>query len=416
MISEEEKEILRKADEIRIREELEHIEAGEAESGSFYSVPKDAQNGNANAANPNAANPNAVNPNAGNPYAVDPQNPTNVPPNTGLPRPVYEEEPEPPKKKKKKKHHFFLKLLLILLILLALLFVYLFVVAGNAEYKPFDPIAEDPAWNLPASREQGVFNVLLIGTDARVTDNDCRSDSIILMSVCPKQRKIYLTSILRDSYVPIPGVGMNRINMAYQYGNAKLLAETVEMNFHVRIDKYMRVDFYSFIEIIDALGGVDIDVTDEEVHWVNYYLSEINQLIGVDPDDSMITEGGHLHLNGKQALAYSRIRYIGTDFARTDRQRTVLMAVKTQVQKHPFKAIGSLWTVYGAVSTDMNRLELASYSFISPVLMFFKVEMGRIPYDGTWWNDTMGAGGEVLGLDLGANTATLRRNIYGEGY
>ena len=400
MISEEEKEILRKAEEIRIREELEAIEAGEEEGGSSYSIPKGVNSGNQNPVNQNAAYPQNA--------KVPPQGPT-------APQPVYEEEPEPPKKKKKK-HHFFLKLLLFLLILLAGVFIYLFIVAGNAEYKPYEPIAEDPAWNLPASREKGVINILLIGTDARVTDNDCRSDSIILMSICPKQRKIYLTSILRDCYVPIPGVGMNRINMAYQFGNAKLLTETIETNFHVRIDQYARVDFYSFIDIIDALGGVDVDVTGEEVHWVNAYLSEINHLIGVDPYDSMITEGGHLHLNGKQALAYSRIRYIGTDFARTDRQRTVLNAAKDQVKKHPFKAIGAMGTIYGSIATDMNRLELATYSFISPILMFFDVEMGRIPYDGTWWNDTMGAGGDVLGLDFNANTATLRRNIYGEGY
>ena len=416
MISEEEKQILKKAEEIRIREELQAIEAGE-ETGSRYSAPKGTAPKNPNAAGQNAHGQNAaaqntVNPHPQNPNAAYPQRPVTPQQEAYVQEPPEVEEPEPPKKKKKK-HHIFLKLILFLLLIAAGLFIYLFIMAGKAEYKPYDPISEDPAWNLPAAREKGVRNILLIGTDARVTDDDCRSDSIILVSICPRQRKIYLTSILRDCYVTIPNVGMNRINMAYQFGNAKLLAETIEMSFHVRIDQYMRVDFYSFIDIIDAIGGVDLDVTAEEVFWVNAYLSEINHLIGVDPYDSMIPEGGHLHMNGKQALAYSRIRYIGTDFGRTNRQRTVLNAVKTQVKKHPFKAIGAVPKVYGAVTTDMNQLELSGLSMAVPVLLFFQVESGQIPYDGTWWNDSMGAGGEVLGLDLDANTKILREKIYG---
>ena len=393
MISEEEKKILKKAEEIKRRQELEAIEAGDAGNVSRYHVPT----GRYGRAERPETRPIEDTEEAGFSEAVP-----------------EEEEDQTSGRKEKKRHHILGKILLILLLLFIGASVFVFIQAGKATYKPFEVIEEDPAWGLKKARENGVLNILLIGTDARVSDNDCRADSIILMSLCPKERKVLLTSILRDSYVTIPGVGMNRINHAYQMGNARLLTETIEMNFHVRIDHYMRVDFYSFIEIIDAAGGVEIDVAGEEVHWLNAYLSEINHLIGVDPYDSMISEGGHLKLNGKQALAYSRIRYIGTDFGRTSRQRTVLSAFADQIKKNPLGILFASGKIYKALTTDMDRVELTLLSLRAPFLLTYRMETDHIPYDGTWWNDTMGAGGEVLGLDLGANTAILLKSIYGE--
>ena len=401
MITEEEKEILRKAEEIRRKQELDAIEAGD-DYGSRYRVP-----GSYHVPRQEEASYTEDAPQDAYPAYVVP--PAEVPYGTEFPP----EEPEPPVKEKKRRH-IFGKIVLVLMLLVIAAVLFIFLQAGKAAYMPYDAIQEDPGWGLPKAREKGVLNVLLIGTDARVSDNDCRADSIILMSVCPQQRKIWLTSILRDCYVTIPDIGMNRINHAYQMGNARMLVQTVEMNLHVRIDRYIRVDFYSFAEIIDAFGGVDIFVTGEEVHWVNAYLSEINHLMDIDPYDSQITEGGLLHLNGRQALAYSRIRYIGTDFGRTSRQRTVLQALSARAKKNPLGVLFASGKIYGALTTDMTCLELTALTLRTPFLMGYRVETGQIPYDGTWWNDSMGAGGEVLGLDLGANTAILRKNIYGE--
>ena len=362
MLSDDEKRILEEADRIRRRQDMERIE-----SGGFYSEEEQ-------------------------PVVIPPEKP-------------------------KKKHRFLrlvFTLILLAVLLAALLALYIYLKAGKTVYQPFKWFEEQAEWGLPGKGEMGVTNILLIGTDARASDEDSRSDAIMVASICPKQRKIYLTSILRDSYVTIPGYGQNRINHAYQMGGPTLLRETIELNFHIRIDHYLKVDFFSFIEIIDALGGVDIEVTDEEVHYVDAYLSEINHLLGVDPQDSFIYAGGQYHFSGKQALAYARIRYIGTDFGRTERQRTVINAAVSQAKKHPFSVLRASGKIFPALTTDMTDSELTLLILKAPVYSFWKTETGRVPIDGYWTNELTPSGQEVLGIDFEATSRILREMIYGK--
>ncbi len=319
-------------------------------------------------------------------------------------------------KKKKKRHP--LRVIFILLLVLALLFAGLFaavyVFVGRTHYEPFEAIQEEALYNLPEKNLKGVRNILLIGTDARDPGIESRSDTIIVVSICPKQRRIYLTSILRDSYVDIPGYGQNRINHAYQMGGARLLVQTIEQNFGIRIDQYAKVDFYSFVDIIDSIGGVDIDVTDEEVHYVNAYLSEINQLMGIEPQDSFLQTGGRYTLNGRQALAFSRIRYIGTDFQRTARQRMVLEAAVDRL-KHssPKTVMHGASSVLELITTDISDLSMTALVFSSVFLRNYDLESARIPYDGLWWNALTENGQEVLGIDFDSTKAQFRSIIYG---
>lgn len=314
---------------------------------------------------------------------------------------------------KKKKKHILLKLIIVLLVLWGIVFTLCLTMTRKMNTEPMDRIIENPAWNLPAENEQGVRNILLIGTDARVQDEDSRSDAIILCSVCPKQRRIYLTSILRDCYVEIPGYGKNRINHAYQMGGPKLLIETIEQNFHIRVDNYAKVDFFSFVEIIDRIGGVEINVTADEVQYVNGYLTEINRLLGIDAEDGFLPGEGVYTLNGRQALAYSRIRYIGTDFARTERQRTVIQAA---VKKLKSAGIRTAFEVSGNVLeelvTDISAEKAALWMTYAPFLLTCEVESGRVPFDGLWWNDLTPSGQEVLSMDMDATAAKLREMIY----
>ena len=321
-----------------------------------------------------------------------------------------------PQKKKKKRHPF--RAILVILLILALLFAGLFgavyVFVGRTDYKPYEPIAEEGSYNLPEKNRKGVRNILLIGTDARDPSVESRSDVIIVVSICPLQRKIYLTSILRDSYVDIPGYGQNRINHAYQMGGVRLLVQTIEQNFGIRIDQYAQVDFYSFVDIIDASGGVEIDVTDEEVHYVNAYLSEINQLMGIEAQDSFLAAGGKYMLNGRQALAFSRIRYIGTDFQRTARQRMVLEAAVAKL-KHsdPKTLMHAANTGLTSITTDISDLSMTLLIFRSIFLLNYELVSARIPYDGLWWNDLTPEGQEVLGIDFPSTIAQFRTMIYG---
>ena len=235
-------------------------------------------------------------------------------------------------KKKKGFLHKFLKFLIILLIIVAILlagmYAFLRTTIAQTNYKPYQTSYERQSDVLT---QKGVTNILLIGTDTRVAgSNDARSDAMIVVSINPYKRRLVMTSIMRDSYVTIPGYGQNRINEAYSWGGPALLIQTIEENYKLGIDYYAQVDFFSFVDVIDAFGGVTINVEQPEVEFINGYIAEYNQVSGIADRDGFVDEqfpGGEITLTGKQALGYARIRKIGNDFARTQRQRTVMNAL-----------------------------------------------------------------------------------------
>lgn len=328
---------------------------------------------------------------------------------TGEPK---DNSPSPAKKKKK---HPFLKLVLALCILL--------LIAGAAAYgavryyvskMDYQPYSTDYIRGSDVYQEKGVHNILLIGTDERRAGDTERSDTMILLSINPGTKKIIMTSILRDSYVEIPGYGKSRLNAAYQRGGAALLAQTIEQNFKVGIDYYAKVDFYSFVDIVDAVGGVMIDVDEGEMNYVNGYLNEINALLGAPAGDSYLTAPGIQLLNGKQALSYARIRYIGTDFQRTQRQREILQGVMANAkQANPKTLLTLLDTVLPQIKTDIPEHEMTTLIFKSLFYLSYDMEENRIPMDGTWWNEDVN-GQEVLGIDFEANIQGIRQMIYGQ--
>lgn len=317
-------------------------------------------------------------------------------------------------KKGKKKKHVFLKFLFgIILVLTVVWFTLHGIITiylsglNKAEYEKKTAAVDVPS---------GAFitNMLIIGTDSRNPEDEAgRSDCILLMSVNRLSRTITLTSFLRDSYVEIPGHGSNRINAAYSFGGAPLLIETIENNYKIGIDGYFVVDFFSFIDVIDAVGGVEIDVTDEEADYINRYLCEINKILGKEQGDGNLTSSGHVKLSGKQALSYSRIRYIGTDFARTDRQREVLSALIASAKKtNPFKLAAELKDVLPSITTSIPAYKLANYVMALPVWMLFDIDQQRIPAEGTWQYFTTESGMSVIKLDFEKNTKVLWETIY----
>lgn len=329
---------------------------------------------------------------------------------------IPEPEPEAPEEPRRRKKHIIRKLFTLLILLLLALglafFTVVYFFASRMDYQPYAAIQEDPAWNLPAEGKENVVNILLIGTDARVRNTDSRSDTIILCSICPKKKKICLTSILRDSYTEIPGYGRNRINHAYQMGGARLLAETIEMNFHIRIDHYVKVDFFSFVDIIDSLGGVDVEIAENEVQYLNAYLCDVNLLTGRPAEEDFLSGGGNYRLTGRQALAYARIRYIGTDFGRTGRQRTILLAAAKAVRRAPLKAAAALNRILPDLVTDLPELEMTLLLMRLPLFLSYEITGDQIPYDGTWQNDTMPNGQEVLNMDFDSVSRILRERLY----
>ncbi len=314
-----------------------------------------------------------------------------------------------------KKKHGLIKFLIALAVLLCILYFLMNRLVGSA-YKQMT--TEQPA-ELAGEpmKEEGVSHILLIGNDSRENGEDGRSDAMILVSMNPKTKKIYMTSFLRDMYVTIPGHGENRLNAAYAYGGAALLCQTIKENFDIEVNRYAIVNFQAFAALVDAVGGVDLELSSEEVEWVNAYLNEYNMLEGRDMQTDYLdtSKSGMLHLNGPQALAYSRNRYIGTDFGRTERQRKVLAAIKKKMPvAMATNASGLMEGIFPYLTTNLKQSEVTELSLKAAAAATYETIELTVPADGTWSNANIG-GKAVLQVDFDANKKILKDEIFGEG-
>ncbi|MDU4936227.1 MAG: LCP family protein, partial [Peptostreptococcaceae bacterium] len=156
---------------------------------------------------------------------------------------------------------------------------------------------------------QGITNILLTGVDGNSLDKGNRSDAMMILTIDKNNNDIRITSLARDTYVDIPGHNTEKLTHAYSYGGPSLLLETINKNFDLNIDKYVAVSFESFKHVIDAIGGVEIEVLEKEVN----YIPGVNS-------------AGKQILNGSEALAYSQIRYADNAYQRDSRQRTVIQS------------------------------------------------------------------------------------------
>ncbi|MBP1572678.1 MAG: LCP family protein [Oscillospiraceae bacterium] len=252
-----------------------------------------------------------------------------------------------------------------------------------------------------------VLNVLLIGTDARTSDYRGRSDSMILVSINKETEEIVMTSIMRDVYLKIPGKGYNRINASYAYGGADLLIQTIEQNFKIRIDKFVQVDFQSFEKVVEAVGGVSIPINSSEI--------TVMKQFGSDMNGKPFSGAGTYKLNGKQALAYSRIRKIGhSDFERTQRQRRVLDEIIKSAKNLSIGELSdSLDVILPLVTTDFKKGELIDLILGSVSYLSYDRVQLRIPADHTYSNMRI-RGMAVLGIDFDENRRLMYETIYGD--
>lgn len=256
-----------------------------------------------------------------------------------------------------------------------------------------------------------VINIVLIGEEA-MNDDQGRSDSMMLATINPEDGSLKITSMMRDMYVDIPGYGKSKLNAAFHYGGGELLVETISQTFDIDIDGYIKVDFDSFEEVIDELGGVEITLTADEAEYLNTtnYIS--------DPENRTVTEGVNL-MNGNQALGYCRVRYETAsdgerdDFGRTYRQRQVLEAIFDQYKSsNPLTmySIGS--EIMSYLTTDITKQELVDYMATALACKSDGLETFRIPVSNGYTNETIN-GADVLVIDQELNTQELKDFING---
>ncbi len=247
------------------------------------------------------------------------------------------------------------------------------------------------------------INVLLVGVDARENEESSRSDTMMLVTLDKKNKQIKLTSFLRDSFVEIAGTNSwNKLNAAYFRGGIQTLYDTLELNFKVDIQYYAIVDFEIFQTIVDELGGINVDVTERESYYT-YHSGDVKVPVRIEAGEDIL-------LNGEQALWYSRIRYLDSDFKRTERQRKVITAI---VEKASQKSIGELYSLAEAI-VPLVKTNMSTNQILSLGLTAFKNKMYEypivqqsIPADGTWYDKNISGVGASLVMDMEENQQIL---------
>lgn len=251
------------------------------------------------------------------------------------------------------------------------------------------------------------MNLLLIGVDSNAPDKAGRSDTMMLAQIDQTNGTVRLVSFLRDLYVPIPGHGRTRLNAAYFYGGEELLKETLKENFGVEIDRTVTVHYRVLADLVDQLGGVEIDITEAERKHLNKLLADYG---GTVPD---VAEPGLQRLSGLQALTYSRIRKIDSDFQRTSRQQTVIAAMLREMS-----SMGK-WPLFKLAVANMSKVKtdftLGDLYRLAPLfgrIGELEIKTAHVPFEGTYTDETIN-GMMVLKPHLDKNK-TLLKNFLAE--
>ena len=356
------------------------------------------------------------------PPPMAPQSPRPQPTGGKKPSAPHHEEEAPRKKKKKRRHKSLVgRIIRRIIHIILILFLLLFGIYSCTSVCLIRQVNQEPTGHrnhyADSVGKGHVRNVLVIGTDGRTADDRGRSDSMILVSLNRKTNEIIMTSFMRDSYVEIPDNGWNKLNAAYAFGGPELLMDTIEYNFDVCIDDYVSVDFVSFVSLVDAVGGIDLEVSDAEAEEINVILiSEVNELVGDDRMSDLLNGGGKLHLNGKQALSYSRIRKVGnSDFERTERQRRVMSLIFSKIKSFRpsmFKNLAS--DVIPDVSTNMSGANMYLLSLRMPFCARYKVKQIQIPADGTFHGEDVDVGNVLWIDDIEGNRQIIENEVFAE--
>ena len=256
-----------------------------------------------------------------------------------------------------------------------------------------------------------ILNIMLFGADTRKSQVSGQSDTMILFSIDTRHKKLKMLSLMRDTYVEIPNYENNKINASFFYGGASLAVQTVQRNYGIKIDRYAVVDFTSFRNIIDTLGGIDIELRDEEIDYINWQCwvngqvdtrdeIDINQFLFYDNGEGEMV--ANVHLNGRQALWHARNRgqegiCDGDDYTRTLRQRKVMSILIDRLKKSDFATIMSvIYDIGPMITTNLKTSEITKLATNITTYLKYDIVSASAPdyshfgidfyYDNLWIN------------------------------
>lgn len=317
----------------------------------------------------------------------------------------------------KSKKRKVLKVILIIFIVLVVIvaavaaagFTYVYSLLGKMEQEEINlnAISID---NAVADELSEYRNIALFGLDSREDDygRGNRSDCIIIASINKKTDEVKLVSVYRDTYLLLTGRSLDKVTHAYSYGGAELAVSTLNANLDLNIQEYVTVNFDAVVDAVDALGGITMPITSDEVKYINSYIDENNRVTG--HNSSHITTAGTYKLDGVQALAYSRIRYTaGGDYKRTERMRDVLEAM---LKKAKTLSVSELINVVNImlpkISTNISSTDIIG---LAPTLMNINISESK-----GWPEETQGStiGGVYYGVpvNLEDNVETLHKELF----
>lgn len=303
----------------------------------------------------------------------------------------------------------------ILLLAILLLVAYFVSMMNRIKYENLDEteagINNDLDENTILSLE-GYTNIALFGLDNRSKNSydTGNSDVIMIASINNKTKEVKLVSVYRDTYLSIGNGKYRKSNAAYATGGAKQAVQMLNSNLDLDIRDYVCVDWAAMVEVIDDLGGLDLEITEGEMNQINKYKHDIDKVTGMTTPN--VTQYGMVHLDGTQATTYARIRKLaGDDFKRASRQRIVLQAI---LEKAKQADIGTLTNICNSVIDDISTslsvtqiLSLAkdvtSYSIGSTTGFPFELTTKKLPVT----NDT------VVPADLATNVKELHEYLFG---
>lgn len=231
-------------------------------------------------------------------------------------------------------------------------------------------------------KESNIVNIALLGIDQNGDGSDGRSDAMKVVSLDFTNKVIKMTSFQRDTliYIPDPMNDFDKLNHPYAYGKAPLTLKTLNYNFDLDITRYVAFNFDAIEEIIDIMGGVDIDIKSSEINVTNDYIDHLNSLHTGDTDAPYITKGGFQTLSGRQAMAYMRNRYVGSDFTRMERQSTVIQALVDKATTLSYSELLSLLDAcLPYVETNLTLNEIIDYGTKALNFDLSQIEQLQIP-------------------------------------